>query len=94
MNGRRLQGKHQAVKRSPSKTRIVGYAYDGAFDEPACDRLLEKAKSTGVITQFDCGSRSDLGTVVWFEGPPGQLLRELRRAILRLAPPGKRQLLR
>lgn len=78
----------------PSKTRIVKYAYDGAFDEEAVGRLLSRARAEGVISEGHSGSSSDLGTIVWFEGPPGQKLRELRRAIVRLAPANRREVLR
>ncbi len=82
-----------AKKRAPSKTRIVSYKYDGAFDEPAVDRLLDRARRDGVITECDCGSRSDLGTIVWFEGPPGPRMRMLREQIFALAPPDRRKVL-
>lgn len=60
--------------RPPSKTRIVGYTYIAEFDETPVERVLESAKAAGVVTEFDTGR----GNLVWFEGPPGAALREVR----------------
>jgi uncharacterized Ntn-hydrolase superfamily protein len=64
-----------------SKTRVVKYDFDGDYDEPSVERILQRALAAGTITQFDCGASSDAGIVVWFEGAPGRELRRLRRAV-------------
>ena len=71
------------MSRPPPKTRVVGYELDGHFDEEALAKLLARGIAQGVITQADTGS-SDLGTFVWFNGPPGKALRSFRRDVLRL----------
>jgi len=64
--------------------RIVGYSYDGDFDETAMEKVLDHAKQRGVVGQFDTGR----GNTVWFEGPPGADMRAVRKAVLALMPKG------
>lgn len=61
----------------PSRTRIVKYDYAGEFDEAAMERILQRAKAAGAVTEFDTGR----GHLVWFEGPPGAALRAVRREV-------------
>lgn len=67
-----------------SKTRVVHYCYYGEFDETEAERILNKAVVDGVVTLFDAGR----GSLVWFEGHPGEGLRGVRRAIRALIPGG------
>lgn len=67
-------------------TRVVGYAYEG-MDESAAERILKPAKEAGVVTQFDGGTG-----FVWFNGPPGKALREVRDKVAAL--PGARMVRR
>lgn len=60
-------------KRPPPKTRVVGYTFEGDFDESAMEIVLERAKTAGAVTEFDTGR----GHVVWFNGPPGPALRKV-----------------
>lgn len=68
-----------------SRTRVVSYAWGvpGGFDETRMDRLLYEARAAGVISMHDAGR----GQAVWFEGPPGPALRELRERVLEIAGP-------
>ena len=60
------------------KTRATGYRYacpEGtSFDESAMETALAAAKRLGLVTEYDTGR----GHIVWFNGPPGQGLREVR----------------
>lgn len=64
--------------RPPSKTRIVHYTYIAEFNETPVERVLDAAKAAGVVTEFDTGR----GNLVWFEGPPGAALRDVRSRVL------------
>lgn len=64
--------------RPPSKTRVVSYEYTAEFNETPVERVLVAAKAAGVVTEFDTGR----GNLVWFEGPPGAALREVRGKVL------------
>lgn len=63
-----------------SRSRTIGYEFEGGFDETAVEKILIRAKEEGVVTQFDTGR----GRVVWFNGSPGKALREVRDAVVRL----------
>ncbi len=67
--------------RVPPKTRVVGYQIDATFDETAMGRLLADAVRRGVVTQYDTGR----GSFCWFNGPPGEGLRAVRRAAEEIA---------
>lgn len=69
-----------------SRTRVVKYEFDGHYDEERATRLLQGAYLKGVVTQYDCGSTTDRGIFIWFEGNPGSALREIREAIARMLP--------
>lgn len=70
----------RAQSNKPSKSRSVFYSIDGPFiSHPRS--LLEKALKDGIISQFYAG-RCEL---VWFEGPPGKQMRELRNTIQALS---------
>lgn len=60
--------------RKQSKSRAVSYQYAGSFDEAAMEATLRRAVTLGHVTQFDTGR----GTIVWFDGPPGEGLRSVR----------------
>ena len=69
------------------KTRNVTYRFEGDFSESRVERILEKARSSGVVTEHDTGR----GHIVWFQGSPGAALRAVREAVRReLAPPTER----
>lgn len=68
------------MKRRPSKTRIVGYQVDGDLQGTNADRVLYDARARGVVTQYDVGRQ-----ITWWEGPPGQRMRDLRRDMDKLA---------
>lgn len=74
-----------AKKRRPSVTRAVGYRYRGDIDVDRAMRLLAKARDQGVVTEFDSNKSCSRGMdVVWFNGPPGRALRDLRASIAAL----------
>lgn len=60
-----------------SKSRVVGYAYEGTFDESVMEVLLRRALGDGVVAEFDAGR----GNIVWFNGHPGEELREVRENV-------------
>ncbi len=60
--------------------RITGYTYIASFRESVIEKVLEKAKAAGVVTQYDTGR----GELVWFNGRPGRALREVRNRVLAL----------
>ena len=57
-----------------SKCRMIGYNYEGTFDESAMEIILQRALNAGVVAEFDTGR----GNIVWFNGFPGEELREVR----------------
>lgn len=57
------------------RTRVIGYAFEGEFDETEMERILQKAELAGIVTQFDTGR----GSMVWFNGHPGAELRRVRQ---------------
>lgn len=63
-------------------SRIIGYAFDGEFDETAMEKLLTRAQRDGIVKQFDTGR----GSTVWFEGRPGEEMRRLRDQVLLFIP--------
>ena len=68
--------------RKPSATRVVGYQFGGDIDLDRVTRLLDRALASGVVTQFDSNKSMERGMdVVWFNGPPGRALRDLRDQI-------------
>jgi hypothetical protein len=71
----------RSPKPAPSKTRVVGYTIDATFDETTMERLLADAVRRGVVTQYDTGR----GSFCWFNGPPGEGLRAVRRAAEEIA---------
>lgn len=72
-------------KRPPPKTRVVGYKFSSCrFDIDAAQKLLERALRSHVVTQFHAKRYTD-EDVVWFNGQPGQALRNLRTKIAGLA---------
>lgn len=62
----------------PSKTRVVGYAFQG-MDAYEAERIL---KACSAVTQFDFSSRGE--HFVWFNGTPGEELRAARDKIAAL----------
>lgn len=68
------------IERKPSRTRIVTYRFEGLFNETAVEKILQTAKRWGVVTEYDTGR----GAIVWFQGPPGARLREVRRMVAEL----------
>ncbi len=69
-------------KRRLSTTRVVGYRFGGDIGVVRAMDLLDKARAQGVVMQFN-GTKSmerDLD-VVWFNGPPGRAMRDLRARI-------------
>ena len=70
------------AKRKPSATRVVGYRFGGDIDLDRVTKLLDRALASGVVTQFDSTKSMERGKdVVWFNGPPGPALRNLRAQI-------------
>lgn len=73
------------MKRRPSRTRVVGYTFDGTIDLIAASNILAKALAANVVTEFDSTKSCEPGLdCVWFNGPPGPALREVRDAIAAL----------
>ena len=73
------------LKRKPSVTRVVGYRFEGDIDVVSAMKLLARALSLGLVTQFDSTKSMERGKdVVWFNGPPGRPLRSLRAQITAL----------
>jgi hypothetical protein len=64
--------------RSPSKTRVVSYAFQG-MDAYEAEKLL---KACPAVTQFDFSARGE--HFVWFNGIPGEELRAVRDKIAAL----------
>lgn len=66
-------GLHPAKKldKPPSKTRVVAYLFEGDWTAED-EQLVQRAVDQGVVSQAEM-CRSGL----WFNGPPGQKLREL-----------------
>lgn len=72
-------------KPKPSRTRVVGYRFSGDIDVDRAMKLLAKAHARGVVTQFDSNKSMERGMdVVWFNGPSGRALRDLRATIVAL----------
>lgn len=67
-----------------SRARVVGYYFEGRFDETDMERLLRRACCSGIITEYDTGR----GSVVWFNGRPGRRMRDLRRRVMLLLEVG------
>lgn len=65
----------------PAKTRVIKYEHDGDYDGDAVEKLLRKALRETVITQFHSGSSTDQGIFIWYEGPPGRAIRQLRKEV-------------
>lgn len=75
----------QRSKRKSPKTRVVGYRFEGDIDVVSAMKLLARALSLGLVTQFDSTKSMECGKdVVWFNGPPGRSLRSLRAQITAL----------
>jgi hypothetical protein len=71
-------GRHKFTRgRKPSKTRCVFYQFVGPFDFDV-DERLRRAERDGVVTTWDDGR----GDVPWFEGPPGDRMRALKREFI------------
>jgi hypothetical protein len=69
----------------PSLSRVVGYRFGGDIDIERATALLDRARSLGVVTQFDSNKSMERGKDdVWFNGPPGPALRNLRAQIAAL----------
>jgi len=68
--------------RGPSKTAAIGYRFEGLSDADlsAVEKLMGAALAKKIITQYDTGS----GGFVWWNGPPGSEMRELRRHVAAL----------
>ena len=76
------------MRRSPKPApprRAWSATIDATFDETAMERLLADAVRRGVVTQYDTGR----GSFCWFNGPPGEGLRAVRRAAQEIA--GRRE---
>lgn len=66
------------TKRAAQSSRSVTYHLEGQpFDESAAEKLLQKAKEDGLVTEFDTGR----GNVLWFNGRPGPELRALKKKL-------------
>ncbi len=77
--GSKMKG-HQKDRAQASRsiTYSIDVGYDNyGFDEAAVEKLLEKARAEGLVTEFDCGR----GHCCWFQGKPGAPLRELKKII-------------
>jgi hypothetical protein len=70
-------------KRPPPKTRVVGYTFSGRINVDAAQAILERAVRQHAVTEFTAKLYAD-HDVVWFNGPPGRALREVRAAIEKL----------
>ncbi len=68
------------MKRRPSKTRIVGYEVQGDLQGTNAERVLSEAIARGAITQYDVGRQ-----FTWFNGPPGEAMRKVRREMDKIA---------
>lgn len=69
----------RSKKRKPPVTRVVSYRFVGDIDIARAMKLLARALSLGLVTQFDSTKSSERGKdVVWFNGPPGIAMRSLR----------------
>jgi hypothetical protein len=63
----------------------VGYRFEGDIDVEHAMKLLAKAQARQHVTQFDSNKSMERGLdVVWFNGPPGRELRNLRDQIAAL----------
>lgn len=72
----------KVAKRKSSMTRVVGYRFGGDINVERAMKLLDRARSRGVVTQFDSNKSMERGKdVVWFNGPPGAAMRRLRDQI-------------
>lgn len=65
-----------------SSVRAVTYSFIGEFLEGDMEKILEPAKRSGIVTEYDSGR----GQTVWFSGCPGAALREVRARVM--AVPG------
>ena len=72
------------MRSKPSQTRVVGYRFEGEFNESAAEAVLQKAQAAGIVSQFDTGR----GHLVWFNGPPGAALREVRKQVKAIVDEG------
>lgn len=77
--------KSRAKRKAPA-TRVVGYRLGGDIvDYDRVMAMLQRALDRGVVTQFDGNKSVERGRdVVWFNGPPGRPLRDLRGKIAAL----------
>ena len=76
--------------RRPQATRVVGYVFEGEIDVDRATKLLARARDMGVVTQFDSVKSMTRGMDgVWFNGPPGSLLRALRSQVAALVRTGR-----
>jgi len=63
----------------------VTYTIEGDLDgvEYRLKDLLRDAQGMGVVSEYGACS-----TLVWFQGPPGDALRALRRLVMGMCPRG------
>lgn len=67
----------QKHEKKRSKSRRIGYHYEGTFDESEMERLLSKWTKAGIVVEYDTGR----GSIVWFNGYPGEELRSIRNEV-------------
>lgn len=70
-------------RRPPSKTRVVGYDFAGKINIDAAVVILDLAVRENVVTAYTAKHYTDEDTV-WFNGKPGEALRNVRDAIQKL----------
>lgn len=68
--------------RGESAARTVTYLHRGEFPETPVERLLEAAKRSGVVTDYDTGR----GLMCWYNAHPGPAARALRDRIAAIVP--------
>ena len=57
--------------------RSITYELEGSFQEASAERLLAAAKTSGLVLEYDTGR----GSLMWFQGKPGQELRDLKKKL-------------
>jgi hypothetical protein len=80
----------RAARRKPPIRSLISYKWqapvqDHAHDAPnesTIDDLLRAAKRDGIVREYSTGR----GLIVWFEGAPGEKLRNIRDRVRTLLP--------
>lgn len=68
-------------RRVSCKSREIFLRVEGDLQGSAAEKILNDARERGLVSTYDVGRQ-----FTWFEGTPGQALRELRQALENLAP--------